>query len=75
VLAKGTYVRFTTKMEHKLKGASKGINMKHKVGYMVIWLIIFKEEMPLSSHQICTCECDFKQEPRQVPEMQHRRVT
>ena len=74
-MAKGAHVRLTTKWEHRLKGDSKEINMKYKVGYLVMWLIIFKESMLPSSYQICTCQRDFKQEPKKVLELQHGRVT
>ena len=33
-----------------------------------------KWRMPPSDHQIYTCEHGFKQEPRQVLEMQHERT-
>ena len=36
---------------------------------------MFKEKMPLSYHQICTCKCGFEQEFRQVLEMEHGRIT
>ena len=34
------------KKELMLKGASKGINIKYKEGYLAMWLMIFKELRP-----------------------------
>jgi len=40
-----------------------------------MWLKWLKKEMPLSYHQLCTSKYSFEQEPRQVLEMQHGKVT
>jgi len=42
-LGQGYIYRLTTKMKDKLKGVSKGINMKHRAGYLAMWLKIFNE--------------------------------
>jgi len=40
------------KKELRLKGASKGINIKNKEGYLAMWLMIIKESRPQSSYQM-----------------------
>ena len=42
------------KREHKLKEASKGINMQTKVGILAMWFKVYKETVPLSLHQLYT---------------------
>jgi len=38
-----THVMFTTKRNLGSKELAKGINMKHMVSYLALWLKIFKE--------------------------------
>ena len=51
-LGQGYTCKVHNKKELRLKGASKGINVKYKEGYLAMWLMIFKESRPQSSYQM-----------------------
>jgi len=68
-LDQGYTCKVYNKKELRLKGASKRINVKYKEGYWPCGLWYSKNQG--LNHLIkCTCLCGFKQEPRQVLEMQ-----
>jgi len=51
-LGQGYTCKVHNKKKLRLKGASKGINIKYNEGYLAMWLMIFKESKPQSSYQM-----------------------